>query len=185
VSPAEGCSGTVPSSRSSEATWAVRGATPFRSAVFARFVQAAPHTVGVEVLGVDRRTGLLPPGLVQTASIDAIKAQLFDVPHRHSASLQLRIGSASTGARVSSRTGVGSGRKRIQRAIGHRKRRRLHLTACFNGENRRDRRSRERRVPSIVSHFARDALFSPHNPRGLPSRHERELRGVRPGATRP
>jgi hypothetical protein len=55
-------------------------------------------------------------------------------PHRQSASLQLRIGSASTGARVSSRTGVGSGRKRIQRAIGHRKRRRLHLTACFNGE---------------------------------------------------
>jgi glutathione S-transferase-like protein len=98
---------------------------------------------------------------------------------------ELRIGSASTGARVSSRTGVGSGRKRIQRAIGHRKRRRLHLTACFNGENRRDRRSRERRVPSIVSHFARDALFSPHNPRGLPSRHERELRGARPGATRP
>jgi hypothetical protein len=105
-------------------------------------------------------------------------------PHRQSASLQLRIGSASTGARVSSRTGVGSGRKRIQRAIGHRKRRRLHLTACFNGENRRDRRSRERRVPSIVSHFARDALFSPNTPRGLPSRHERELRGVRPGATR-
>src|SRR5207302_6896617 len=66
------------SSRSCEATGAVRGATPFRSAVFARFVQAAPHTVGVEVLGVDRRTGLLPPGLVQTAGIDAIKAQFFD-----------------------------------------------------------------------------------------------------------
>jgi len=41
-------------------------------------VQAALHTVGVEVLGVDRRTGLLPPGLVQTAGIDAIKAQFFD-----------------------------------------------------------------------------------------------------------
>src|SRR5260221_13260407 len=68
------------SSRSGEATGAVRGATPFRSAVFARFVQAAPHTVGVEVLGVDRRTGLLPPGLVQTAGIDAIKAQFFDEP---------------------------------------------------------------------------------------------------------
>src|SRR5438445_13490290 len=66
------------SSRSGEATGAVRGAAPFRSAVFARFVQAAPHTVGVEVLGVDRRTGLLPPGLVQTAGIDAIKAQFFD-----------------------------------------------------------------------------------------------------------
>ena len=66
------------SSRSAEATRATRGATPFRSAVFARFVQAAPHTVGVEVLGVDRRTGLLPPGLAQTASIDAIKAQFFD-----------------------------------------------------------------------------------------------------------
>ena len=76
--PAEGCSRTVPSSRSSEATGAVRGATPFRSAVFARFMQAAPHTVGVEVLGVDRRTGLLPPELVQAAGIDAIKAQLFD-----------------------------------------------------------------------------------------------------------
>ena len=62
------------SSRSGEA----RGAAPFRSAVFARFVQAAPHTVGVEVLGVDRRTGLLPPGLVQTAGIDAIKAQFSD-----------------------------------------------------------------------------------------------------------
>src|ERR1700736_5298995 len=59
------------SSRSGEATGAVRGAAPFRSAVFARFVQAAPHTVGIEVLGVDRRTGLLPPGLVQTAGIDA------------------------------------------------------------------------------------------------------------------
>src|SRR6266446_3529944 len=66
------------SSRSGEATGAVRGAAPFRSAVLARFVQAAPHTVGVEVLGVDRRTGLLPPGLVQTAGIDAIKAQFFD-----------------------------------------------------------------------------------------------------------
>src|SRR6266403_5979048 len=66
------------SSRSGEATWAVRGAAPFRSAVFARFVQAAPHTVGVEVLGVDRRTRLLPPGLVQTAGIDAIKAQFPD-----------------------------------------------------------------------------------------------------------
>jgi hypothetical protein len=66
------------SSRSAEATRATRGATPFRSAVFARFVQAAPHTVGVEVLSVDRRTGLLPPGLAQTASIDAIKAQFFD-----------------------------------------------------------------------------------------------------------
>src|ERR1700730_1329524 len=66
------------SSRSGEATRAVRGATPFRSAGFARFVQAAPHTVGVEVLGVDRRTGLLPPGLVQTAGIDAIKAQFVD-----------------------------------------------------------------------------------------------------------
>ena len=66
------------SSRSGEATGAVRGAAPFRSAVFARFVQAAPHTVGVEVLGVDRRTGLLPPGLVQTAGIDAIKVQFFD-----------------------------------------------------------------------------------------------------------
>src|SRR4029077_4588737 len=53
-------------------------AAPFRSEAFARFVQAAPHTVGVEVLGVDRRTGLLPPGLVQTAGIDAIKAQFFD-----------------------------------------------------------------------------------------------------------
>src|SRR3984893_18355280 len=52
--------------------------TPFRSAVFARFVQAAPHTVGVEVLGVDGRAGLLPPGLVQTASINTIKAQFFD-----------------------------------------------------------------------------------------------------------
>src|SRR5260221_13376967 len=66
------------SSRSGEPTGAVRGAAPFRSAVFARFVQAEPHTVGVEVLGVDRRTGLLPPGLVQTAGIDAIKAQFFD-----------------------------------------------------------------------------------------------------------
>jgi hypothetical protein len=66
------------SSRSGEATGAVRVAAPFRSAVFARFVQAAPHTVGIEVLGVDRRTGLLPPGLVQTAGIDAIKAQFFD-----------------------------------------------------------------------------------------------------------
>ena len=66
------------SSRSGEATGAVRSATPFRSPDFARFVQAAPDTVGVEVLGVDRRTGLLPPGLVQTAGIDAIKAQFFD-----------------------------------------------------------------------------------------------------------
>src|SRR4030081_508757 len=57
------------SSRSGEATGAVRGAAPFRSAVFARFVQAAPHTVGVEVLSVDRRTGLLPPGLAQTARV--------------------------------------------------------------------------------------------------------------------
>jgi hypothetical protein len=62
------------SSRSGEATGAVRGATPFRSADFARFVQGAPDTIGVEVLGVDRRTGLLPPGLVQTAGIDTIKA---------------------------------------------------------------------------------------------------------------
>src|SRR6202040_3829435 len=31
-----------------------------------------------EVLGVDRRNGLLPPGLVQTAGIDAIKAQFFN-----------------------------------------------------------------------------------------------------------
>src|SRR5260370_4844934 len=66
------------SSRSGEATGAVRGAAPFRSAVFARFVQAAPHTVGVEVLGVDRRTGLLPPGLVQTAGIPPIKVPFFD-----------------------------------------------------------------------------------------------------------
>ena len=71
-------SASARSSRSCEATGAVRGAAPFRSAVVARFVQAAPHTVGVEVLGVDRRTGLLPPGLVQTAGIDAIKAQFFD-----------------------------------------------------------------------------------------------------------
>jgi hypothetical protein len=66
------------SSRSGETTGAVRGATPVRSAVFARLGQGAPYTVGVEVLGVDRRTGLLPPGLVQPAGIDAVKAQLVD-----------------------------------------------------------------------------------------------------------
>jgi len=41
-------------------------------------VQAAADAVGVEVLGVDWRAGLLPPGLVETAGINAIKAQFID-----------------------------------------------------------------------------------------------------------
>jgi hypothetical protein len=55
---------TAPSSRSGEGPRAVWGSPPFDRAVFARLVQTAPHTVDIEVLGVNRRTGLLPPGLV-------------------------------------------------------------------------------------------------------------------------
>ena len=66
------------SSRHGETTGAIRGAAPFRSAVFVGLRQSTPHALGVAVLGIDRCAGLLPPGLVQPSGIDAIKAQFID-----------------------------------------------------------------------------------------------------------
>ena len=40
--------------------------------------QSTPHTLGVEVRGVDCRAGLLPPGLIQPSSVDAVKAQFIN-----------------------------------------------------------------------------------------------------------
>ena len=56
----------------------VRGGAPFRSTVFFGVGQSTPHTLGVEVRGVDCRAGLLPPGLIQPSSVDAVKAQFIN-----------------------------------------------------------------------------------------------------------
>ena len=56
----------------------ISGAAPFRFAVFVGLGQSTPHALGVEVLGIDWRAGLLPPGLIQPSSIDAVKAQFID-----------------------------------------------------------------------------------------------------------
>ena len=61
-----------------ETTGAIRGAAPFRSAFLVGLGQSTPHTLGVEVLGIDWCAWLLPPGLVQPSGIDAVKAQFID-----------------------------------------------------------------------------------------------------------
>src|SRR6476646_2224523 len=61
-----------------EPTGAILGAAPFRSTFLFSLGQSTPHTLGVEVLGIDWCAGLLPPGLVQPSGIDAVKAQFID-----------------------------------------------------------------------------------------------------------
>ena len=61
-----------------ESTGAVRGSTPFRSAVLSRFGQSLPYAIDVEVLGIDRRTRLLPPRLVQPSGTNAVETQFDD-----------------------------------------------------------------------------------------------------------
>ena len=61
-----------------ESTGAVRGGTPFRSAVLARFGQSMPYAINVEILGIGRRAGLLPPRLVKPPGINAVEAQFVD-----------------------------------------------------------------------------------------------------------
>jgi len=41
------------------------------------FGQSPPHALGIEVVGIDWCAGLLPPGLIQTSGIDAIKAKFI------------------------------------------------------------------------------------------------------------
>src|SRR5262245_24590261 len=65
------------SSRRCETSGTVRGGSPFGSTVFFGLEQSTPHTLGVEVLGIDWRAGLLPPGLIQTSGFDAIKAKFI------------------------------------------------------------------------------------------------------------
>ena len=61
-----------------ETTGAILGAAPFWSTFLFSLGQSTPHTLGVEVLGVDWCAGLLPPGLVKPSGIDAVKAQFID-----------------------------------------------------------------------------------------------------------
>jgi hypothetical protein len=61
-----------------ETTGAILGAAPFRSAFLFSLGQSTPHTLGVEVLGIDWCAGLLPPGLLQPSGIDAVEAQFID-----------------------------------------------------------------------------------------------------------
>jgi len=45
-----------------------------------RFGERAPQSGGVEILAVSRRSGLLPPGVVQITPIDGVEAKLVDQP---------------------------------------------------------------------------------------------------------
>src|SRR3954464_70324 len=71
------------SGRGGEGARAARGAAPLRRALPPRLGQRAPDALGVEVGGVDRGAGLLPPGLVQPAGVDAVEAELVDEPQHH------------------------------------------------------------------------------------------------------
>jgi len=42
------------------------------------FGQSPQHALGIEVVGVDWCAGLLPPGLIQTSGINAIKAKFIN-----------------------------------------------------------------------------------------------------------
>src|SRR5262249_37268660 len=59
-------------------TRAIRGGAPFRRAFFVLLGPSTPPTRDVEVLGIDRRAGFLPPGLIQPSSIDSIKAKFIN-----------------------------------------------------------------------------------------------------------
>src|SRR5262249_56554854 len=61
-----------------ETSGTVRGGAPIWRTVFLGFGQSTPDALGVEVLGIDWCAGLLPPGLVQPSSIDAIKTKLIN-----------------------------------------------------------------------------------------------------------
>src|SRR5262245_5159293 len=55
----------------------IRSGAPFRRAVFPSLRQCALHTFDIEVLGIDRRAWLLPPGLIKPSGIDSVKAQFI------------------------------------------------------------------------------------------------------------
>jgi hypothetical protein len=67
-------------SGSGETTGTLRGAAPLGRAFPFRLGQRVSHAVGFEILGVDRGAGLLPPGLVEPAGIDAIEPEFVDEP---------------------------------------------------------------------------------------------------------
>src|SRR5271165_2052075 len=54
--------------------------TPFWFSLSARLREPATDTLRIEVCSVDRRIGLLPPRLIQTACINTVKSKLIDEP---------------------------------------------------------------------------------------------------------
>jgi hypothetical protein len=50
----------------------------------AGFGQRSLHTIRVEVRRVHRRSGLLPPRLVEPAGVDRVEAEILHEPHHHS-----------------------------------------------------------------------------------------------------
>jgi hypothetical protein len=66
------------SSRSGETPRTVGGAAPIWSPFFAGLTQSTPHPVGIEVLSIDWRAGLLPPRLIEPSGIDSGKAEFIN-----------------------------------------------------------------------------------------------------------
>src|ERR1700730_17541693 len=60
---------------------ALRGSAPGRGALLLRFREAAPPPVGVVILRIDGRPGLLPPRVVEAAGVHGVEADLVDQPH--------------------------------------------------------------------------------------------------------
>ena len=61
-----------------EATGAIVGGAPFWGPIFGGLSQSTPHTIGIEVLGINWRAWLLPPGFIQPSGIDSIKTQFIN-----------------------------------------------------------------------------------------------------------
>ena len=68
----------MPSRGRGEATGAVVGRSPFGGPTFRGLSQSVPHTLGIEVLGVNWRPWLLAPGFIQPPGVDSVKTQLID-----------------------------------------------------------------------------------------------------------